>query len=78
MLGLEGHEVLADRDRRDAELSGQIADPGASVLLDDAGDVLLPFAGEDVARGGAGGTGHASPRSPGGQNGGLRLVADAQ
>ena len=59
MLGLEHEEVLADRDRGDAELRRQVADPGPAVLLDDAGDVLLPLAGEDVAAGGAGGIGHA-------------------
>ena len=37
VLGLERDEVLADRDRRDAEPGGQIGDPGAAVLLDDAG-----------------------------------------
>ena len=49
-LGLEDDEVLADGDRGDAEPGRQVADPGAPVLLDDAGDVLLALAGEDVAR----------------------------
>ena len=64
VLGLERDEVLADRDRRDAEPGRQVADPGATVLLDDAGDVLLALPGEDVARGGAGWNGHASPLVP--------------
>ena len=34
-LGLEGHQVLADRDRRDAELRREVGHPGAAVLLDD-------------------------------------------
>ena len=52
-------EVLADGHRRDAELGRQVGDAGAAVLLDDPGDVLLPLAGEDVARRGAGWNGHA-------------------
>ena len=28
---------------------GEVRDPGAAVLLDDAGDVLLALLGEDVA-----------------------------
>ena len=54
-------EVLADRDRRDAEPGRQVGDPGATVLLDDPGDVLLALAGEDVAREALAGIGHASP-----------------
>ena len=46
-LGLEGGEVLADRDRRDAEAVGEVADADAPVLLDEAGDDLLSFARED-------------------------------
>ena len=58
-IGLEREEVLADRDGRDAELDRQLGDPGAAMLLDDPGDVLLSFAGEDVARRvGAGTRGH--------------------
>ena len=58
---LEPDEVLADRDRRDVEPGRQVADPGATVLLDDAGDVLLALPGEHVAGRGAGWIGHASP-----------------
>ena len=61
MLGFEHDEVLADRDRRHAELGREIGDPGTTLLLDDAGDVFLAFTGEDVARGGARWIGHASP-----------------
>ena len=60
-LRLEAEEVLADGDRRDAEPGRQLADADAAVLLDDADDVLLALTGEDVARGGAGWNGHASP-----------------
>ena len=75
MLGLEDHEVLADGHGRDPEARGQLVDADATVLLDDAGDVLLPLAGEDVAGGGAGWIGHASPyRDPAGRRTGFRLV----
>ena len=60
-VGLEPDEVLADGDRRDLETGRQLADANTAVLVDDAHDVLLPFAGEDVASGGAGWNGHASP-----------------
>ena len=60
-LGLEGQQVLADRDRGDAEPGGQIVHAGASVLLDDARDVVLAFAGEDVPRVAAGRQGHGAP-----------------
>ena len=45
-LALEDLEVLADRDRRDAEPRGEIADTGSAVLLDEPGDQLLAFRGE--------------------------------
>ena len=83
VLRLEDDEVLADRDRRDAELGRQIADPGATVLLDDPGDVLLPLAGEDVARRGAGwersrlSSGRATARVGDGVSIGCRRTVDA-
>ena len=61
VLGLQDHEVLPDRDPRHAELSRQIAHPRAPMLLDGPHDVLLALSGENVARGGAGWIGHASP-----------------
>ena len=49
-LPLEGREVLADRHPRHGEPRREVGYPGAAVLLDDAGDVLLALFGEDVAR----------------------------
>ena len=60
-LRLEAEKVLADGDGRDLEPGRQVTDAHAPLLLDDADDVLLALAGEDVARGGAGWNGHASP-----------------
>ena len=57
----------------------QVGHPGAAVLLDDPGDVLLSLAGEDVARGGAGWGGHASPLVRIGattRGEGFRLISD--
>ena len=80
---LEHDEVLADRDRRHVELLGKVRDPSAAVLLDDPGDVLLPFTCEDVLRGGAGTVGHglSFPRvrqRSGGAKGGFVWMARAQ
>ncbi len=72
-LRLEADEVLADGDRRDPEPGRQVADAGAPVLLDDADDVLLALAGEDVARGGAGWDGHASPPCGSGHDSGVSI-----
>ena len=58
---LEPDQVLADRHSRDVEPGRQVAHPGAALLLDDAGDVLLALPGKHVARRGAGWIGHASP-----------------
>ena len=44
--------------------AGQVGDPGAAVLLDDPGDVLLALPGEDVVREAVAGIGHASPLAP--------------
>ena len=74
-LVLEPDEVLADRDGRDVEPGRQVADPGATVLLDDAGDVLLALPGEHVARRGAGWIGHASPLVRIGARAGFRLIS---
>ena len=60
-VSLEGQQVLADRDGGHAEAGGQIAHAGTSVLLDDAGDVVLAFASEDVPRVAAGRQGHGAP-----------------
>ncbi len=50
-IGFGQHlEVLADGHRRDAEALGQLADARAALLLDDAGDLPLPLAGEGAAR----------------------------
>ena len=53
-LALEHVEVLADRDRGHAEPGGQVPDPHAALLGHEAGDVVLAFAGEDIAGRGAG------------------------
>ena len=63
VLALECEEVLADRDRRDAEPQGELGDAGTAVLLDDPSDVFLAFAGEDVAWRGVVGA-HGQGRTP--------------
>ena len=59
-------QVLADRDRGHGEPRGEVPDAGAALLLDEAGDVVLALAGEDVAGRGAGrGRSQTSPLGPG-------------
>ena len=53
-LALEHVEVLADGDRRDPEPLRELADPDATLLADEPGDLVLAFAGEDIAGRGAG------------------------
>src|SRR5262249_6991319 len=50
-LRLERREVLPDRHAGHVEPRRQVGHPGATMLLDDAGDVFLALFGEDVARG---------------------------
>ena len=54
VLTFQGQQVLADRDRRHAELRSKIRNEHPAVLLDHPRDLLLPLAGEHMARGGAG------------------------
>ena len=77
VLRLEHDEVLADGDRGDAEPGGEVGDPGATVLLDDPGDVLLALPGEDVARRGVGGivTALLPVAADAGHDRGFRLVS---
>jgi hypothetical protein len=47
-LALQDEEVLADRDRGDAETPGEIGHSGPPVLLHDPRDLLLTLAREDA------------------------------
>ena len=57
----DGESIVMDASTTALSVARQLTDADASMLLDDADDVLLAFAGEDVARGGAGWNGQASP-----------------
>ena len=70
--GLEGDEVLADGDRGDAEPGDEVRDPGTALLLDDAGDLVLPLPGEHVHGRGVGRTRHGRSFPPADALAGLR------
>jgi hypothetical protein len=60
------------------ELGGEFTHSGATVLLDDSGDVLLPFPREDVAGGGAGWNGQRVSSRHNSGAGWFRLLSVAQ
>ena len=51
-LGLQGHEVLADRDLGDAEPAREVRDARTPLRGDELGDQVLALAGEDLPAGG--------------------------